>query len=83
MVDLHAVPGSQNGQEHSATIDGVAEWASGSDADGRSYIDLSLNAIDFLASRSAGFLLHTLLCIFGILNLPAYMHPYAYAVQII
>ena len=52
MVDLHAVPGSQNGQEHSATIDGVGQWASGSDADGRSYIDLSLDAIDFLASRS-------------------------------
>ena len=52
MVDLHAVPGSQNGEAHSATIDGVAEWASGSDADGKSYIDISLNAIDFLASRS-------------------------------
>ena len=61
MVDLHAVPGSQNGQEHSATIDGVAEWASGSDADGRSYIDISLDAIDFLASRS-------------VLKLPAYVY---------
>ena len=58
MVDLHAVPGSQNGEAHSATIDGVAEWASGSDPDGTSYIDLSLNAIEFLALRSVFYSTH-------------------------
>jgi aryl-phospho-beta-D-glucosidase BglC (GH1 family) len=52
LIDLHAVPGSQNGQEHSATIDGVAAWATGKDIDGTSYIDLSLKTIEFLAERS-------------------------------
>ncbi|KAI5055558.1 hypothetical protein GOP47_0029079 [Adiantum capillus-veneris] len=52
IIDLHAAPGSQNGQEHSATIDGVSEWARGIDASSKkSYIDLTLEAIDFLASR--------------------------------
>ncbi|MCO5556161.1 hypothetical protein L7F22_009705 [Adiantum nelumboides] len=52
IIDLHAAPGSQNGQEHSATIDGVSEWVTGIDASSnKSYIDLTLEAIDFLASR--------------------------------
>ncbi|MCO5550730.1 hypothetical protein L7F22_004221 [Adiantum nelumboides] len=51
IIDLHAVPGSQNGQEHSASIDGVSQWASGSDDNGKSYIDLTLQVIEFLASR--------------------------------
>lgn len=51
IVDLHAAPGSQNGQEHSGSIDGVSEWATGSDASGKSYIDITLEVIEFLASR--------------------------------
>lgn len=51
IIDLHAAPGSQNGQEHSATIDGVSEWASGNDTNGESYINETLNVIDFLSSR--------------------------------
>ncbi|KAI5069678.1 hypothetical protein GOP47_0015979 [Adiantum capillus-veneris] len=51
IIDLHAVPGSQNGQEHSASIDGVSQWATGSDDNGQSYIDLTLQVIEFLASR--------------------------------
>jgi aryl-phospho-beta-D-glucosidase BglC (GH1 family) len=63
LIDLHAAPGSQNGQEHSATIDGVAEWATGKDTDGTSYIDLSLKTIEFLAERSVD----TVMCSFGLL----------------
>ncbi|KAH7279387.1 hypothetical protein KP509_37G017300 [Ceratopteris richardii] len=51
IIDLHAAPGSQNGQVHSATIDGVSEWSTGSDSTGTSFIDSTLQAIDFLASR--------------------------------
>ena len=58
IVDLHAAIGSQNGEEHSATIDGVSEWASGRDPDGKSYIELTLEVIEFLASRYS----HTTRC---------------------
>uniref|UniRef100_A0A5B6YQG3 Uncharacterized protein n=1 Tax=Davidia involucrata TaxID=16924 RepID=A0A5B6YQG3_DAVIN len=44
IVDLHAVPGSQNGNEHSGTRDGYLEW-------GDSNIDETVAVIDFLAQR--------------------------------
>ncbi|XP_010269194.1 PREDICTED: probable glucan 1,3-beta-glucosidase ARB_04467 [Nelumbo nucifera] len=44
IVDLHAVPGSQNGNEHSGTRDGYEEW-------GDSYIQETVAVIDFLAAR--------------------------------
>ncbi|KAL1326957.1 hypothetical protein HN51_037067 [Arachis hypogaea] len=44
IVDLHACPGSQNGNPHSATRDGYQEW-------GDSYIPHTLATIDFLAQR--------------------------------
>ncbi|XP_059306522.1 glucan 1,3-beta-glucosidase-like [Lycium ferocissimum] len=46
IIDLHAVPGSQNGHEHSGTRDGSAEW-------GDSYIEETVEAIDFLTKRYA------------------------------
>ena len=51
IIDLHAAIGSQNGEEHSATIDGVSEWATGRDPNGKSYVELTLEVIEFLASR--------------------------------
>ncbi|GLJ06386.1 hypothetical protein SUGI_0037840 [Cryptomeria japonica] len=47
IVDLHAAPGSQNGDEHSGTRDGYIEW------DSQNNIDKSISVIDFLASRYA------------------------------
>lgn len=44
IVDLHAVPGSQNGRAHSASRDGYREW-------GDSYISDTVETIDFLAKR--------------------------------
>ena len=44
IVDLHAVEGSQNGNDHSGTRDGYIEW-------GDSYIETTVKAMDFLASR--------------------------------
>lgn len=46
IVDLHAAPGSQNGNEHSGTRDGSLEW-------GDSYIDQTVKVIDFFATRYA------------------------------
>ncbi|KAJ1398637.1 Glycoside hydrolase, family 5 [Sesbania bispinosa] len=46
IVDLHALPGSQNGQPHSASRDGYREW-------GDSYIPDTVATIDFLAERYA------------------------------
>ncbi|KAF3441031.1 hypothetical protein FNV43_RR19317 [Rhamnella rubrinervis] len=46
IIDLHAVQGSQNGMEHSASRDGYLEW-------GDSYIQDTVKVIDFLASRYA------------------------------
>ncbi|KAK0595695.1 hypothetical protein LWI29_009132 [Acer saccharum] len=46
IVDLHAVQGSQNGNEHSGTRDGFQEW-------GNSYIPDTVAVIDFLAARYA------------------------------
>lgn len=46
IVDLHAVQGSQNGNEHSGTRDGYQEW-------GDSYIQDTVEVIDFLAARYA------------------------------
>ncbi|KAI9160377.1 hypothetical protein LWI28_007598 [Acer negundo] len=45
IVDLHAVRGSQNGNEHSGTGDGFPEW-------GNSYIPDTVAIIDFLAAWS-------------------------------
>jgi len=44
IVDLHAVEGSQNGNDHSGTRDGFIEW-------GDSYISQTVSVIDFLAKR--------------------------------
>lgn len=44
IVDLHAVEGSQNGNDHSGTRDGFIEW-------GDSYIPQTVSVIDFLAKR--------------------------------
>lgn len=48
IIDMHAAPGSQNGQEHSASRDGVSEWAQ---QGGTDYVAETITAIDFLASR--------------------------------
>ncbi|XP_039158266.1 probable glucan 1,3-beta-glucosidase A [Eucalyptus grandis] len=44
IVNLHAAPGSQNGESHSASRDGYLEW-------GDSYIEDTVKVIDFLAAR--------------------------------
>ncbi|KAK4264888.1 hypothetical protein QN277_026009 [Acacia crassicarpa] len=44
IVDLHAVQGSQNGNDHSGARDGYTEW-------GDSYIPDTVAVIDFLAQR--------------------------------
>ncbi|XP_027333412.1 probable glucan 1,3-beta-glucosidase A [Abrus precatorius] len=44
IVDLHAVEGSQNGNDHSGTRDGYLEW-------GDSHIPNTVAVIDFLAER--------------------------------
>ncbi|XP_028755093.1 probable glucan 1,3-beta-glucosidase A [Neltuma alba] len=44
IVDLHAVQGSQNGNDHSGTRDGYIEW-------GESYIPETVAVIEFLAKR--------------------------------
>lgn len=48
IIDLHAAPGSQNGDEHGGGRDGYIEWA-----DSQKNIDTTLSTIDFLASRYA------------------------------
>ncbi|OAY68382.1 putative glucan 1,3-beta-glucosidase A [Ananas comosus] len=48
IVDLHAAPGSQNGNEHSGTRDGSQEWGT-TDQN----IAQTVGVIDFLASRYA------------------------------
>lgn len=47
IIDLHAVQGSQNGNDHSATRDGYQEWGSDSD------LQDTVAVIDFLAARSS------------------------------
>ena len=44
IVDLHAVQGSQNGNEHSGARDGYQEW-------GASNVQDTVAVIDFLAQR--------------------------------
>ncbi|KAL3830459.1 hypothetical protein ACJIZ3_019261 [Penstemon smallii] len=44
ILDLHAVPGSQNGNHHSGSRDGFIEW-------GDSRINETVSVIDFLAQR--------------------------------
>ena len=46
IIDLHAAPGSQNGNEHSGTRDGSLEWGKTDDT-----IQQSVAVIDFLAAR--------------------------------
>ncbi|KAI7990970.1 Glucan 1,3-beta-glucosidase [Camellia lanceoleosa] len=48
IIDLHAAPGSQNGEEHSSSRDGSQEWGL-SDQN----IQKTVNVIDFLTSRYA------------------------------
>ncbi|WOG99055.1 hypothetical protein DCAR_0418402 [Daucus carota subsp. sativus] len=48
IVDLHAAPGSQNGNEHSASRDGSLEWGKT-----ESTIQQTLDVIDFLSARYA------------------------------
>ncbi|KAI3883373.1 hypothetical protein MKW92_039619 [Papaver armeniacum] len=45
IVDLHAAPGSQNGQDHSSSRDGFIEWTKSDN------IQKTLGVIEFLASR--------------------------------
>ncbi|KAL9234244.1 hypothetical protein vseg_009133 [Gypsophila vaccaria] len=48
IVDLHAAPGSQNGNDHSATRDGSLEWGKTDET-----IQQSVQAIEFLTARYA------------------------------
>ncbi|KAK1278446.1 hypothetical protein QJS04_geneDACA014441 [Acorus gramineus] len=48
IMDLHAAPGSQNGNDHSGSRDGSQDWGN-SDQN----IQQTVNVIDFLASRYA------------------------------
>ncbi|KAK1350217.1 putative glucan 1,3-beta-glucosidase A [Heracleum sosnowskyi] len=48
IVDLHAAPGSQNGNDHSASRDGSLEWGKN-----ESTIQQTLDVIDFLSARYA------------------------------
>ncbi|EXB39759.1 Glucan 1,3-beta-glucosidase A [Morus notabilis] len=61
IIDLHAVQGSQNGNEHSATRDGFQEWGSDSD------IQDTVAVIDFLAARYAN---NPSLAAIGLMNEP-------------
>ncbi|KAF8411497.1 hypothetical protein HHK36_004049 [Tetracentron sinense] len=60
IVDLHAVPGSQNGNDHSGTRDGYQEW-------GDSNIQDTITVIDFLAARYAN---HPSLAAIELMNEP-------------
>lgn len=44
IVDLHAVEGSQNGNDHSGARDGYVEW-------GDSFIRQTVSVIEFIAKR--------------------------------
>ncbi|GMP46075.1 hypothetical protein CsSME_00014367 [Camellia sinensis var. sinensis] len=48
IIDLHAAPGSQNGNEHSSSRDGSQEWGLSDQS-----IQETANVIDFLTSRYA------------------------------
>ncbi|PKU83906.1 hypothetical protein MA16_Dca006381 [Dendrobium catenatum] len=48
IIDIHAMPSSQNGWEHSGTRDGLQSWGQTDDS-----IDQSVVVVDFLASRYA------------------------------
>ncbi|GAU49959.1 hypothetical protein TSUD_180240 [Trifolium subterraneum] len=63
IIDLHAAPGSQNGMEHSASIDGFTDWPTSPD-----YISKSLPVIEFLFSRYAT---HSALLGIELLNEPS------------
>ncbi|GMN33679.1 hypothetical protein TIFTF001_004294 [Ficus carica] len=61
IIDLHAVKGSQNGNDHSATRDGYQEWGSDSD------LQDTVAVIDFLTARYAN---NPSLAAIGLLNEP-------------
>ncbi|KAH0455895.1 hypothetical protein IEQ34_015927 [Dendrobium chrysotoxum] len=48
IIDIHAMPSSQNGWEHSGTRDGLQSWGQTDDS-----IDQSILVVDFLTSRYA------------------------------
>ncbi|CAI7891502.1 unnamed protein product [Closterium sp. NIES-53] len=48
LLSLHAAPGSQNGYEHSASRDGIPDWAAS-----QVNIDRTVEAIDWFAQRYA------------------------------
>ncbi|KAI0498593.1 hypothetical protein KFK09_019483 [Dendrobium nobile] len=48
IIDIHAMPNSQNGWEHSGTRDGLQSWGQTDDS-----IDQSVSVVDFLTSRYA------------------------------
>ncbi|KAL7262665.1 hypothetical protein ACSBR1_000930 [Camellia fascicularis] len=50
IIDLHAAPGSQNGNEHSSSRDGSQEWGLTNQN-----IQETVNVIDFLTSRYAKY----------------------------
>ncbi|GLT68851.1 hypothetical protein SLA2020_410470 [Shorea laevis] len=60
IVDLHAVQGSQNGNEHSGARDGYQEW-------GEANIPDTVSVIDFLAARYAN---HPSLAAIELMNEP-------------
>ncbi|XP_068315828.1 probable glucan 1,3-beta-glucosidase A [Pyrus communis] len=60
IIDLHAVEGSQNGNDHSATRDGYLEW-------GNSKIQDTVAVIDFLAARYSN---HPALAAIELMNEP-------------
>ncbi|GLU13140.1 hypothetical protein SLE2022_297860 [Rubroshorea leprosula] len=60
IVDLHAIQGSQNGNEHSGTRDGYQEW-------GEANIPDAVSVIDFLAARYAN---HPSLAAIELMNEP-------------
>lgn len=61
IIDLHAAPGSQNGYEHSASRDGSQEWGT-TDAN----IALTVQVIDFLASRSVVYITRPCACYYSL-----------------
>ena len=68
IVDLHAAPGSQNGNDHSGSRDGSQEWGQ-TDAN----IDQTVAVIDFLTARLTflGSLLLSTIFLVKCLQLPS------------
>eukprot|EP00897_Mesotaenium_endlicherianum_P006157 jgi/Mesen1/556/ME000105S10731 len=68
MIDFHAAPGSQNGWDHGGTRDGSIEWGK----PGTSYVQDSLDAIDWLAKK---YCKHPALLGIQVLNEPRRLVP--------